>query len=146
MMGTLLLSIAYGVDPKTVDHPYILMAEGTIAVAATAGTPGTFLVDMFPWRTFLLDPRLDFVTKVFEFVQLSTYPNGCLELASRQKPSCGKRLPTIALRNLSVGSRNLWYVRYYNLNFTCSNNCSGPRRSSSFCYSSCIAGYGREQR
>jgi hypothetical protein len=50
MMGSLLLSMAYGIDPKTVEHPYIHMAETTIGVAATAGAPGAFLVDVFPWR------------------------------------------------------------------------------------------------
>jgi hypothetical protein len=56
MMGSLLLSITYGVDPKTVEHPYILLAETTIGVAATAGTPGAFLVDVFPMRKQISPP------------------------------------------------------------------------------------------
>jgi hypothetical protein len=48
-MASLLLSITYGVDPKTVEHPWIIMAENTINAAATAATPGRFLVDTFPF-------------------------------------------------------------------------------------------------
>lgn len=50
MMGSLLVSIAYGVEPKTFDHPYIALGEKLIAIADIVVRPGAFLVDSFPFR------------------------------------------------------------------------------------------------
>lgn len=61
MMGSLLLRMTYGINPKTVDHPFIVLGEGTIHVAATAGSPGAFLVDIFPSRTVLFNCHLSLI-------------------------------------------------------------------------------------
>lgn len=48
MMGSLLVPIAYGVEPKTFDHPYVVLSEKLMAIADVAARPGAFLVDIFP--------------------------------------------------------------------------------------------------
>ena len=56
MMSSLLLSITYGVEPKSVSHPWIVLAEDTINIAVIGAAPGAFIVDTFPiceWATFL---------------------------------------------------------------------------------------------
>ena len=42
------MKIAYGIDVKESNDPYILIAEEALNGAAQAGNFGTFLVDIFP--------------------------------------------------------------------------------------------------
>ena len=42
------MSIAYGIDIKDSEDPYILVAEEAVSQVAEAGVPGAFWVDFFP--------------------------------------------------------------------------------------------------
>ncbi|KAF8980248.1 cytochrome P450 [Cyathus striatus] len=48
MSGEIILSTAYGINVKSVDDPYIRLAEEGIDPLNQAVIPGTFLVDTFP--------------------------------------------------------------------------------------------------
>ena len=47
-----ILSIGYGIQIQEHDDPYVITAEeASFAVSATLN-PGSYLVDLFPFRTF----------------------------------------------------------------------------------------------
>jgi hypothetical protein len=52
MAGSLILNIAYGIDVRSADDPYLMMAENSLKVSEAASIPGSFLVDTLPIRTF----------------------------------------------------------------------------------------------
>ena len=47
------MSIAYGIETKETDDPYIFHAERTMEAVNTTMAPGAFLVDTFPWMLHL---------------------------------------------------------------------------------------------
>ena len=47
-LSAIIMGIAYGIDIKESEDPYILVAEEAVALAAEAGVPGTYWVDFFP--------------------------------------------------------------------------------------------------
>ena len=48
MAGSTILDIAYGLDIRTWDDPYLMRAEECLHLIAKAGNPGAFLVDILP--------------------------------------------------------------------------------------------------
>lgn len=50
MTGALMVNVAYGVEPTTFEHPYIMLSENTSIIADAVTTPGEYLVDLFPLR------------------------------------------------------------------------------------------------
>ncbi|KAF8259814.1 CyP450 monooxygenase [Lactarius quietus] len=48
MAGSTILDIAYGLDIRTSDDPYLKRAEECLKIIDQAGNPGSFLVDIFP--------------------------------------------------------------------------------------------------
>jgi hypothetical protein len=53
MAGSLILNIAYGIDAQSVDDPYLSLIDESMRTREGAVTPGSFLVDMLPWRKFV---------------------------------------------------------------------------------------------
>ncbi|GJJ11033.1 hypothetical protein Clacol_005264 [Clathrus columnatus] len=51
IFGALILEVSYGIQPMSETDPFIILSETTIQRAAEAGVPGTYLVDIFPFRT-----------------------------------------------------------------------------------------------
>ena len=60
--GSTILDIAYGLDIRTSDDPYLKRAEECLKIIDQAGNPGSFLVDIVPACTprhfFFLDSLL----------------------------------------------------------------------------------------
>jgi hypothetical protein len=52
MSGSLLLNIAYGIDAKSMEDPYILIIENSVKRLKIALSPGSYLVDIIPLRAF----------------------------------------------------------------------------------------------
>jgi hypothetical protein len=48
MAGSTILDIAYGLDIRTSDDPYLKRAEECLGIIDKAGNPGSFLVDIVP--------------------------------------------------------------------------------------------------
>ena len=48
MAGSTILDIAYGLDIRTSDDPYLKRAEECLQIIDKAGNPGAFLVDIVP--------------------------------------------------------------------------------------------------
>jgi len=48
MAGSTILDIAYGLDIRTTDDPYLKRAEECLQIIDKAGNPGSFLVDIIP--------------------------------------------------------------------------------------------------
>jgi hypothetical protein len=46
--GSTILDIAYGLDIRTSDDPYLKRAEECLKIIDQAGNPGSFLVDIIP--------------------------------------------------------------------------------------------------
>ena len=56
MAGSTILDIAYGLDIRTSDDPYLKRAEECLQIIDKAGNPGSFFVDIVPacaHRSFL---------------------------------------------------------------------------------------------
>jgi len=51
MAGSTILDIAYGLDIRTSDDPYLKRAEECLQILDKAGNPGAFFVDIVPART-----------------------------------------------------------------------------------------------
>ncbi|GJJ11035.1 hypothetical protein Clacol_005266 [Clathrus columnatus] len=49
--GASILEVSYGIQPMSETDPFIVLSETTIQRATEAGIPGTYLVDIFPFRT-----------------------------------------------------------------------------------------------
>jgi len=58
MAGSTILDIAYGLDIRTSDDPYLKRAEECLKIIDKAGNPGSFLVDIVPACTPLHIPPL----------------------------------------------------------------------------------------
>jgi hypothetical protein len=56
MAGSTILDIAYGLDVRTSDDPYLKRAEECLQIIDKAGNPGSFLVDIVPACTYLILP------------------------------------------------------------------------------------------
>jgi hypothetical protein len=54
MAGSTILDIAYGLDIRTADDPYLKRAEECLKIIDKAGNPGAFLVDILPACTHCL--------------------------------------------------------------------------------------------
>jgi len=48
MAGSTILDIAYGLDIRTSDDPYLKRAEECLQIIDKAGNPGSFFVDIIP--------------------------------------------------------------------------------------------------
>ncbi|KAF9445086.1 cytochrome P450 [Macrolepiota fuliginosa MF-IS2] len=53
MAGETVLSVAYGIDIKPKEDPYIQTAEQGVHPLVAAAVPGAFLVDMLPWLKYV---------------------------------------------------------------------------------------------
>ncbi|EKM55887.1 uncharacterized protein PHACADRAFT_256818, partial [Phanerochaete carnosa HHB-10118-sp] len=53
MTGSTIISIVYGKEVQSADDQYIKLAEDTIKIFSTIGTPGSFLVDSIPVLKYL---------------------------------------------------------------------------------------------
>ncbi|RXW21583.1 hypothetical protein EST38_g4282 [Candolleomyces aberdarensis] len=53
MAGHVVLSIAYGIEPKAEDDPYIRISEEAIHYLVEAAVPGAFLVDIIPAMKYI---------------------------------------------------------------------------------------------
>lgn len=51
--GSIILKLAYGLDCKSYDDPWIAMSEEVQQITAIATEPGRWLVDSFPWLRFV---------------------------------------------------------------------------------------------
>jgi hypothetical protein len=56
MAGSTILDIAYGLDIRTTDDPYLKRAEECLKIIDQAGNPGAFLVDIIPACAHCLFP------------------------------------------------------------------------------------------
>ncbi|KIY69044.1 cytochrome P450 [Cylindrobasidium torrendii FP15055 ss-10] len=67
--ASLVISIAYGIDIKPVNDPYVKAAEEAAHTISVAGVPGAFLVDTFPWMKHIPEwvPGADFQRKAREW-------------------------------------------------------------------------------
>lgn len=50
MAGALIIGVAYGLEVKPKDDPYVATAEKALHAMAMAGNAGSFLVDSIPIR------------------------------------------------------------------------------------------------
>lgn len=57
--GEIVLDLAYGIDVKGTDDPFIQLAEAANQGAVATGTPGAFLVDVIPFCECQLAPWSD---------------------------------------------------------------------------------------
>lgn len=51
MAGSLIIGVAYGLEVKPKNDPYVATAERALHAMAMAGNAGSFLVDSIPLRT-----------------------------------------------------------------------------------------------
>jgi hypothetical protein len=48
MAGSTIIDIAYGLDIRSSDDPYLKRAEECLQIIVQAGNPGSYLVDILP--------------------------------------------------------------------------------------------------
>ncbi|KAF8992253.1 cytochrome P450 [Cyathus striatus] len=79
-IGGIILSLAYGIDIKKTDDPFVNLAEEAIRTLGIAAVPGTFLVDIIPALKYLPEwfPGAGFKRTAREWKKLA--------LASRDMP------------------------------------------------------------
>lgn len=53
MVAGQILSIAYGIEVKEHNDPYVIAAEEAAGAVSATLNPGSYLVDLFPFRKFL---------------------------------------------------------------------------------------------
>jgi hypothetical protein len=53
-ISAIILRVTYGYQAKESNDPFIEIAEEALESLAIAGNPGTFLVDLIPWRTCVM--------------------------------------------------------------------------------------------
>lgn len=53
MIGGTLISLAYGMDTKPVNDPWIYLAEQAMLASAAAAVPGKYIVDVLPWLKYV---------------------------------------------------------------------------------------------
>jgi hypothetical protein len=90
MAGTVVLSIAYGIEVRPDHDPYVDIGERALHAMAAAGNAGAYLVDTFPIRTSKCAPLYDLL---FEVKQWDTSQNGFLVLHFRVKHKNGVNRP-----------------------------------------------------
>ncbi|KAJ3560787.1 hypothetical protein NP233_g10605 [Leucocoprinus birnbaumii] len=73
MAGETIMSVAYGIDIKPKDDPYIQTAEEGVHGLVAAGVPGAFLVDMLPFLKYVPEwvPGAGFQKKAKEWARLT---------------------------------------------------------------------------
>lgn len=73
MAGETILSVAYGLDIKPKDDPYIQTAERGVHPLVAAAVPGAFLVDMLPILKYVPEwmPGAGFQKKAREWARLA---------------------------------------------------------------------------
>lgn len=57
MAGSLIIGVAYGLEVKPKDDPYVETAEKALHAMAMAGNAGSFLVDYIPIRALAMPHR-----------------------------------------------------------------------------------------
>jgi len=50
IVGATIMDVVYGIQVTSMDDPYITIAEKVLLLFTSAMLPGTFLVDMLPFR------------------------------------------------------------------------------------------------
>lgn len=45
------MEVVYGYQPKVYNDPFLEIAEESLRSVVIAGNPGSFLVDLIPWRS-----------------------------------------------------------------------------------------------
>ncbi|KAH9478027.1 Cytochrome P450 monooxygenase 98 [Psilocybe cubensis] len=73
MAGETIMSVAYGLEVKPKDDPYIRTAEQGVHPLVAAGVPGAFLVDVLPFLKYVPEwmPGAGFQTKAREWKKLA---------------------------------------------------------------------------
>jgi len=73
MAGEVIMSIAYGIDVKPKDDPFIMAAEEGVHPVVAAGVPGAFLVDSIPILKYVPEwvPGAGFKKKAREWNKLA---------------------------------------------------------------------------
>ncbi|KAF9457683.1 cytochrome P450 [Collybia nuda] len=96
MAGGTIISIAYGIEVLPENDPYIEGAESAIKPLVTAGVPGTFLVDAFPFLKYVPDwfPFAGFKRKAKEWRELSQAMVEVPFKVAKQKIMDGDSIPS----------------------------------------------------
>jgi len=73
MAGTVIMSVAYGIETKEVDDPFIKISEDGVQPVLAAVIPGTYLVDVIPAMKYIPEwmPFAKFQTIARETKELS---------------------------------------------------------------------------
>ena len=53
MAGGISISLAYGLDVKGQEDPFVDLSERAVQSAVDAAIPGAFLVDLIPWLKYV---------------------------------------------------------------------------------------------
>ncbi|TFK25337.1 cytochrome P450 [Coprinopsis marcescibilis] len=74
MVAETILSIAYGINVQEENDPFVQLAEDAMAPLITAGLPGAFLVDFFPWLKYVPEwlPGASFKRKAREWKYITS--------------------------------------------------------------------------
>ncbi|KAJ7572295.1 cytochrome P450 [Mycena floridula] len=102
MNGLLTLSLAYGIDVKQTDDPYLRISESSLQAMAAAGNPGSFMVDSLPWLKYVPSwvPGAGFQTKAKVWREsVSTMPKVTLDFVKKAMMD-GTAKSSIASRHL----------------------------------------------
>lgn len=74
MIGGILISLAYGMETKPTNDPWIHLAEEAMLASAAAAIPGKYLVDVLPWLKYVPEwfPGAGFKRQAREWRELWT--------------------------------------------------------------------------
>lgn len=91
MAGETIISVAYGINIRPKDDPYLQVAEEGVHSLSNAAVPGTFLVDMLPVLKYVPEwmPGAGFQRKAKEWAKLSTAMTNVPFEASKKKIASG---------------------------------------------------------
>ncbi|KAK7451737.1 hypothetical protein VKT23_012417 [Stygiomarasmius scandens] len=73
MTGSIILSVAYGIEVLSENDPYIAAADAALDTFCIAARPGSFLVDAIPWLKYVPEwmPGAEFKRKAKEWRKLA---------------------------------------------------------------------------
>jgi hypothetical protein len=123
LSGSLILSIAYGVNIESENDRFYLACGEAMTAIETATTPGAFLVDVFPIRMSSSQAGASQMSLQGSSSQLNGFRNGFLAPVSRSLRGQRRRASMISLTFRSSTSRNL--LRFVHLTTTPSRRLTG---------------------
>ncbi|KAF5349136.1 hypothetical protein D9756_009447 [Leucocoprinus leucothites] len=97
LAGETIMSIAYGLDIKPKDDPYIQIAEQGVHALGIAAVPGTFLVDILPILKYVPEwvPGAGFKKKAREWAKLAMMMVDMPFEAAKKEFAEGKATPSL---------------------------------------------------